>query len=91
MRIFIIFFNKLTINVIKTLTNNHIGFKLDNINKKLKIIQYQSIVDIFVSFDVFDNEFQNNNENQREAIFIIYKNIFNNTLNVKFNHRYREK
>ena len=32
------FFDELTINIIKTLTNNHAGFKLDNINKKLKII-----------------------------------------------------
>ena len=32
------FFNELTINVIKTLTNNHINFKLNNVNKKLKII-----------------------------------------------------
>ena len=28
------FFNKLTINVIKTLTNNHVNFKFNNINKK---------------------------------------------------------
>ena len=28
------------INVIKTLTNNHVDFKLNNINKKLKIVQY---------------------------------------------------
>ena len=27
-------FNKLIINIIKTLTNNHADFKLDNINKK---------------------------------------------------------
>ena len=45
------------INVIKTLTNNHASFKFDNVNKKLKIIQYQLIVDIFALFDIFDNEF----------------------------------
>ena len=28
------FFDKLTINVIKTLTNNHTNFKLNNINEK---------------------------------------------------------
>ena len=28
------FFNKLMINIIKTLTNNHVNFKFDNINKK---------------------------------------------------------
>ena len=28
------FFNKLTINVIKTLTNNYINFKFDDINEK---------------------------------------------------------
>ena len=28
------FFNELTINVIKTLMNNHANFKFDNINKK---------------------------------------------------------
>ena len=27
-------FNELTINVIKTLTNNHVNFKFDNVNKK---------------------------------------------------------
>ena len=32
------FFNELTINVIKTLTNNHISFKFNNVNKILKII-----------------------------------------------------
>ena len=39
-----------------------IGFKLDNINKRLKIIQHQSIVDIFTLFDIFNNKFQNDNE-----------------------------
>ena len=29
------------INVIKTLTNNHINFKFDNVNEKLKIVQHQ--------------------------------------------------
>ena len=32
------FFDKLMINVIKTLMNNHINFKFDDVNKKLKII-----------------------------------------------------
>ena len=32
LRIFIIFFDKLTINIIKTLTNNHANFKFDDIN-----------------------------------------------------------
>ena len=32
------FFNELTINIIKTLTNNHVNFKFNNINKGLKII-----------------------------------------------------
>ena len=32
------FFDKLMINIIKTLTNNHADFKFNNINKKLKII-----------------------------------------------------
>ena len=34
------FFNKLTINVIKTLMNNYINFKFDDINEKLKIVQH---------------------------------------------------
>ena len=85
------FFNKLTINIIKTLINNHINFKLDDINKRLKIIQYQLIINIFISFNIFDNKFQNNNEDQKKAVFIIHKNIFNDTLNVKFNYRYRKK
>ena len=38
LKILIILFNKLMINVIKTLTNNYINFKLDNVNKELKII-----------------------------------------------------
>ena len=80
------FFNKLIINVIKTLTNNYANFKLNNINKELKIIQHQSIVNIFASFNIFDNEFQNNNKDQKKVTFIIYKNIFNNILNVEFNH-----
>ena len=28
------------INVIKTLTNNHVDFKFDNVNERLKIIQH---------------------------------------------------
>ena len=31
-------FDELTINVIKTLTNNHINFKLNDVNEELKII-----------------------------------------------------
>ena len=34
------FFNELIINIIKTLTNNHVNFKFNNINKRLKIIQH---------------------------------------------------
>ena len=85
------FFNELTFNIIKTLTNNHANFKLNDVNKELKIVQHQLIVDIFALFDVFNNEFQNNNKDQREIVFIIYKNIFNNILNVKFNYRYRKR
>ena len=33
-------FNELIINVIKTLTNNHVSFKLNDVNKELKIIQH---------------------------------------------------
>ena len=29
------FFNELTINIIKTLTNNHVNFKFNNINRLL--------------------------------------------------------
>ena len=84
-------FNELMINIIKTLTNNHVSFKLDNVNERLKIIQHQSIVDIFASFNIFNNEFQNDNKGQKEVAFIIYKNIFNNILNIEFNYRYRKK
>ena len=34
LRIFVMFFDELIINVIKTLTNNHADFKLNNVNKK---------------------------------------------------------
>ena len=34
------FLNELTINVIKTLMNNHADFKFNNVNKKLKIVQH---------------------------------------------------
>ena len=40
MEIFVMFFNELMINVIKTLTNNYIDFKFDDVNKELKIIQH---------------------------------------------------
>ena len=33
-------FDELTINVIKTLSNDHVNFKLDDFNKKLKIIEH---------------------------------------------------
>ena len=39
LKIYIIFFNDLTIFIIETLSNNHINFKFNNINKKLKIIE----------------------------------------------------
>ena len=38
LKILVMFFNKLTINVIKTLINNHVNFKFDNVNEKLKIV-----------------------------------------------------
>ena len=84
-------FDELTINIIKILINNYANFKLDDVNKKLKIVQYQLIIDIFASFNIFDNKFQNNNENQKKIAFIIHKNIFNDILNVKFNYRYRKR
>ena len=40
LRIFVIFFNKLIINIIKTLTNNYVSYKFDDVNKELKIIQH---------------------------------------------------
>ena len=33
-------FDELTINIIKTLMNNYVNFKFDDINEKLKIIQH---------------------------------------------------
>ena len=47
-------FDDLTIIIIKTLSNNHVNFKFDNVNKKLKIVKHQSIDDIFVSFNIID-------------------------------------
>ena len=38
LKILVMFFNELMINVIKTLMNNHVSFKFDNVNKELKII-----------------------------------------------------
>ena len=38
LKILIILFNKLIINIIKMLTNDHINFKFDNVNKGLKIV-----------------------------------------------------
>ena len=32
------FFNELIINVIKTLMNNHVNFKFNDVNEKLKIV-----------------------------------------------------
>ena len=88
LKIFIIFFNDLMIIIIETLSNDHVNFKFNNINEKLKIIKNQSIDDIFASFNIIDNKFQNNNENQKKIIFIIQKNIFDDILSVKFNHHY---
>ena len=48
------FFNDLTIIIIETLSNNHISFKFDNINEKLKIIKHQLIDNVFISFDIID-------------------------------------
>ena len=38
LKFFIIFFNKLLINVIKTLMNNYVNFKFNNVNEELKIV-----------------------------------------------------
>ena len=57
LKISIMFFDDLIIIIIKTLLNNHANFEFDNINKKLKIVENQSIDDIFVSFNIIDNEF----------------------------------
>ena len=63
LRIFVIFFNNLMIIIIETLSNNHAGFKFDNVNKELKIIEHQSIDNIFASFNIINIEFQNKNKN----------------------------
>ena len=34
LKISVMFFDELIINIIKTLTNNHASFKFDNVNKK---------------------------------------------------------
>ena len=39
LKILIMFFNNLTIIIIETLSNNHVNFKFNNINEKLKIIE----------------------------------------------------
>ena len=57
LRILIIFFDDLTIIIIETLLNDHINFKFNNINERLKIIKNQSIDDVFTSFNIIDNEF----------------------------------
>ena len=85
------FFDELMIIIIKTLLNNHVNFKFDNVNKESKIVEYQSIDDIFVSFNIIDIEFQNENIDQRKIVFIIYKNIFDGILNVEFNYNYQKK
>ena len=54
LRIFIIYFDELTIIIIETLSNNHVNFKFDNVNKRLKIIEYQLINDIFASFNMIN-------------------------------------
>ena len=33
-------FNKLIINIIKTLINNHVNFEFNNVNKRLKIVKH---------------------------------------------------
>ena len=38
LKILVIFFNELIINVIKTLTNNYVSFKFNDVNKGLKIV-----------------------------------------------------
>ena len=40
LKIFVMFFNNLTIIIIETLSNNHINFKFNNINEKLNIIKH---------------------------------------------------
>ena len=62
--------------IIETLSNNHANFKLDNINKKLKIIKNQSIDNVFASFNIINNKFQNNNENQKKKKISLFKKTF---------------
>ena len=54
---FVMLFNDLIIIIIETLSNNHINFKFDNINEKLKIIENQLIDNVFALFNIIDNEF----------------------------------
>ena len=91
LRISVMFFNDLMIIIIEALSNDHASFELDDINERLKIVENQSIDDVFASSDVIDDEFQNDNEDQRETAFIIQRDIFDDILSVEFNHRYREK
>ena len=78
LKIFVMFFNDLTIIIVETLSNNHAGFKFDDINERLEIVENQLIDDVFASFDVIDNEFQNDNEDQRK-LFLLFKKIFSTT------------
>ena len=57
LKILIIFFDDLTIIIIETLSNNHVNFKFNNINKRLKIVKNQLIDNIFVLFNIIDDKF----------------------------------
>ena len=50
-------FNKLIIIINKTLSNDHINIKLNNVNEKLNIIKYQLIDNIFVLFNIINIKF----------------------------------
>ena len=76
LRVLIMFLNELMIIIVETLSNNHVDFKFNNINKKLKIIKHQSIDNIFVLFDIIDIKFQNENKNQKKKLFSSFIKTF---------------
>ena len=57
LRIPVMFFDDLMIIIIEALSNDHADFEFGGINERLKIVENQSIDDVFASSDVIDNEF----------------------------------
>ena len=80
-------FNNFAIIIFEILLNNYVSFKLNKIDKKLKINYYYLIINIFALNNIFKIKFQHNNKRYREIIFFDFIDINRDYLIIDYNKK----